>query len=239
MTAKYATGESVFGKLVKDPHFWAPAVAMGAGVAATGAAAAVKKLTDARAQARSFKEMQDIHPALKTRDQTLVKRIYSSLHNVNPMMARDPMVAGAWVDTIIESGGLDQGAAARALLEGVKDLAQIRSHISGAARHENSAPKMFGEAVRKQVETGFDRTREYGELATAHKQIKDIQERHEAGKQQMVARDMTKAFTEATKRLSQTSVTPGQQQQIIDAIASKYSSATKTPGQRLIEACTR
>lgn len=244
MAAKYASGSSTFGKLLSDPHFWAPAVAMGAGVAATGVAGAVQKLVDARQQARSFKEMLELHPQLKTRDQAFVKRIYTSLHNVNPMMARDPMVAGAWTDTIIESGGLDQGAAARALLEGVKDLAQIRSSISQAKQRETSAPKAIGAGVSRMVEHGFARgkelEREHGDLAAAHKQIKDIQEAGIQERAQRRTESLTRAYTDAASRMEKLvqggHVTPQRVDQLMGAVIKKHSSAT-TPGQKLIAAC--
>jgi len=180
MTAKYAT-TGVFGALLKDPHFWAPTLAMGAGAAAAGVAGVVQKITDARAQAKTYKEMIDLHPNLAQRPDDLVKRIFTSLNNVNPTMGRDPMVAGAWVDTIIESGGIDQTQAGRALLEGVKDLAQIRSHMSQARRSEQGAGGV-GHMVERGVMHGFGRAKELeselGETETLRKQIKSIQEQH-------------------------------------------------------------
>jgi hypothetical protein len=236
MTTKYATG-GVFGKLIRDPHFWAPAVAVGAGVAVSGGASAIQKITEARRQAKSFKEMQELHPTLKTRDPMLVKRIYSSLHNVNPMMAGDPMVAGAWVDTIIESGGLDQGAAARALLEGVKDLAQIRSHVSQARKGEGSLPKALGAGTSSMVTHAFGRAKEVekevGDIGVAHKQIADLQGKLKFKAVQDTAREVERYNREAAKN-------PAAAQAILETIKKKYSSAqTESPGQRLIAACAR
>lgn len=204
MTAKYASGTAgVFGALLKDPHFWAPTIAMGAGVAAAGVAGVVQKITDARAQAKAYKEMINLHPTLAKRPDDLVKRIFTSLNNVNPTMGRDPMVAGAWVDTIIESGGLDAGQAGRALLEGVKDLAQIRSHMSGARKNEMG--QGVGHAVERAVSHGFSRgqelEREMGDLATARKQIDDIQKKHVVDQQlaygERVQKDLVSAAQKA------------------------------------------
>lgn len=227
MTTKYAT-DGLFGKLMRDPHFWAPAVALGAGTALTAGVTAIKRVMDAKQKSRSFKDMMDMHPQLKERDPQFVQRIYSSLHNVNPMMARDPMVSGAWVDTIIESGGLDQGAASRALLEGVKDLAQIGSHMS--RRDDNSGPRALGAALTAQVSHGFGRAKELekeiGDIGAAHKQIKDIQEGYAREKADNHKRDLARAFDDAALRIGKAkNITPEQIQGLVDAVASKY----KTP----------
>lgn len=227
MTTKYATN-GIFGKLIRDPHFWAPAVALGAGTALTAGASAIKRVMDAKNKATSFKQMLDLHPQLKERDPQFVQRIYSSLHNVNPMMARDPMVSGAWVDTIIESGGLDQGAASRALLEGVKDLAQIRSHMS--RNDDNAGPRALGAALTSQVTHSFNRAKELekeiGDLGAAHKQIRDIQEGYAKERNDSHMKDLTRAFSEAEQKIERAhrggKVTADQIQGLVDAVASRY-----------------
>jgi hypothetical protein len=237
MTTKYATS-GLFGKLMQDPHFWAPAIALTAGTALTAGASAVKNIVDARQKATSFKEMMDLHPQLKQRDPKFVQRVYSSLHNVNPVMARDPMVSGAWVDTIIESGGLDQGAAGRALLEGVKDLAQIGSHMS--RRDDNSGPRAMGAALSNQISHGFNRAKELekevGDLGAAHQQIKDIQESYNRKEQNNYQRDLTRAFAEAEQKIvkahDQGRISPDQIQSLVDAVAAKYkTSSDKSTGK--------
>lgn len=245
MTAKYATA-GVFGKLLRDPHFWAPAVATGAGAVVTGAAMAVHKLTDAKAQAKNYKEMLDLHPQLKTRDPAMVRRIYSSLHNVNPMMARDPMVAGGWVDNIMESGGLEPRLMSQALIEGVKDLAQIRSQMSQAAGREGSGARNIGAAVSRQIEHGFGRARELereiGEVGALKKQVVDLQESRIQERANARQQSLAKAFGDVAGRIEKLeqkgTLSPQQTQQIIAAVMKKHSSA-KTPGQRLIAACSR
>jgi hypothetical protein len=146
--------------LLRDPHFWAPAVAMGGGLAAGGIGALFGKAMDKRRKETGYHEMLGLHPDLKGRDAALVRRVYNSLYNVNPTMARDPMVSGAWVGTVLESGGLDPTMTGRALLEGVKDLAGIRAQISRARSEE--AREGFGvrPAVTKMVEQGFTRAKE-------------------------------------------------------------------------------
>lgn len=231
-----------FGKLLKDPAFWAPTVALGMGAAAAAGMGHLEKVREAKAQSTAFKEMLDIHPQLKSgRDPKLVKRIYTSLHNVNPMMARDPMVAGAWVDTIMESGGLDQGQSGRALLEGVKELAQIRSHLSQAQRGESSVGRAIGAGVTRQVEHGFMRydalEKEHGELGTKEKRIKGLED----SLKQRIHDDtgkLTGRYEQAVAR------NPTQAKEIMHALIGYYkpkqaskSASKATAGQRLIAAC--
>lgn len=229
MTAKYAA-DGVFGQLLSDPHFWAPTVAMGAGLAAGGIASVISKMTAARDQARSYKEMVNLHPTLQQRDGALVKRIYSSLHNVNPMMAKDPMVAGAWVDTIIESGGLDAGQAGRALLEGVKDLAQIRSQVSQARKNESNVGHQVGSNVEKIVAHGFERghalEREHGELAQANKALEDVKNQ----KTMDYAKQVTKGLMHAG---NQHGMDPNS---LIQAVAQGAFKTSSDEGRRLLDA---
>jgi hypothetical protein len=231
MSAKYATG-GVFGKLVQDPHFWAPAVALGAGAAVTGVASAIKRVTDARERAVSYKEMLDITPQLKKRDPVLVRRIYSSLHNVNPIMASDPMVAGAWVDTIVDSAGLDQSQAGRALLEAVGEMAQVRSHLSKAKHEESSGPRAIGAAVSSQIQHGFGRAKELekeiGDLGAKDKQINELQ-----GK--LKFKGIQDSATEVERFNRAAGQNPAAAQKIMNAILKKYSSEPSA-GQRLLAA---
>lgn len=112
-------------------------------VAAPAVGAGINAAVDYKSRLRGAKEktiayhsMLDLHPHLKKRDSAEVSRIYNSLHNVNPTLARDPLVAGAWVDNIIESK--DQfGGSHQAVLTAVKDLSGIRNQLSGAMRNES------------------------------------------------------------------------------------------------------
>lgn len=137
-----------FGEVVKrmftDPATAIPLLSMvAAPVIGAGVNAAVdkrKQINAAKEKTVAFRTMLDLHPHLKKRDAAEVSRIYSSLHNVNPILARDPMVAGAWVDNIIESKNeIGAGAANHALLAAVKDLSGIRNQLSGAMRSESSS----------------------------------------------------------------------------------------------------
>lgn len=217
--SKLAAG-GMFGQLLRDPQFWAPVAATGLGVAATGGMLAGQKVLEARARAKSFKEMLDLHPQLKKRDQAQVKRIFSSLHNVNPMMSKDPMVAGSWVDTIMESGGIDERMQGKALLEGVKDLAGIRASLSKAKHEEGNRAREFGGGVRHLAEPALK--------GLADQKSKSMME------------EGTEAYREAAHGFAAAGGKPEQAQQILEAILKKHSSARLSPtGARLIAAVTR
>lgn len=204
----------VFGSLVRDPGFWGPMAAVTAGAGVTAAAGAISRMRDAKRKAVAYKEMLNIHPQLKGRDPVLVNRIYNSLHNVNPTMAKDPMVAGAWIDTIVESGGLDQTQSSRALLDAVKDLSGIRSQMSSAMRSE--AGPGVGATVERLVDRGITRYKEidqqHGEVSALKSQLKSVQEKHH--EKQLL--DYGKQVVKGVDRLAKTHNVP--QEQLLAAI---------------------
>lgn len=122
-------------RLGSEPAFLATLAAplVGAGLGAANDYR--KKLHEAKAKTVSYRRMMELNPRLKLHDQKEVGLIYDSLHNVNPMLARDPLVASAWVDNIMENKipGTDSH---QSLLVAVKDLAGIRSSLSQALRNE-------------------------------------------------------------------------------------------------------
>ena len=88
----------------------------------------------------AYREMMDLHPHFKQRDQAEIGRIYNSLHNASPNMARDPLVAGAWVDNILENRHPGMNSH-QALLNAVKDLNGIQKNVSDMERNRTSSPK--------------------------------------------------------------------------------------------------
>lgn len=240
MAAKYATG-GAFGNLLKDPVFWQPAIGTAAALAVGSAGAAVGKLLAAKQKTRSYKEMLDMHPHLKKHDPSFVGRTYNTLYNVHPELVKDPMIAGAWIDTIAYSGGLDQQQQGRAILESVKELAQVRSHMSQASSRESSPGKAVGAFAKGMVDNTFAVAREnekqHGQVATLERQLGrtgDLLKKkvlRESG-------DVTERFLSLHKK------DPAAAQRILDSIGDAYAGALKesqelTPGQRLIKACSK
>jgi hypothetical protein len=222
----------VFKSLIKDPGFWGPMAAAGAGLGVTAAAGAIGRMREAKRKAVAYKEMLNIHPQLKGRDPVLVGRIYNSLHNVNPTMAKDPMVAGAWVDTIVESGGLDAVQSSRALLDAVKDLSGIRSQMASAARSE--AGPGPGAAVERLVDRGITRYREvdkeHGEIASLKGQLKGVQERQAQEKVTAYADRVARNLGHAAQQYGM------DQKQLLEAVAQ---GAFKTSAARRLSSAIR
>lgn len=81
----------------------------------------------------SYKQMLSLHPHLQQRDPGEVSRIFNSIHNVSPTMARDPMVAGAWVDNVIENRVPGMNSY-QGLLNASKDLSQVEKFVTDARK---------------------------------------------------------------------------------------------------------
>jgi hypothetical protein len=112
----------------------------------------------AAAKTTAYREMLDLHPHLERRDPGEVNRIYNSLYNVSPTMAVDPMVAGAWVDNVIESKGVGYNSH-QGLLTAVKELSGIERSVADtrAARFATPFARSTSDFVRdfgKQVDKG-------------------------------------------------------------------------------------
>lgn len=116
-----------------NPLFMATVAAPLIGMAAQTVAERRHSRLAAQQKAQAFKEMVDLHPHFKTRDPLEVQRVFNSLHNVSPVMSRDPLVAGAWVDNVIESK--EQGTNSHlALLKQVQDMSGTNKNVLDAHR---------------------------------------------------------------------------------------------------------
>jgi hypothetical protein len=183
--------------LAKEPALLAAVAAplVGAGVNEFSKhRAAVRQ---AKAKAENYRTMMELTPRLRVHDQKEIGRIYNTLHNINPVMGNDPLIAGAWIDNIMENkGALGDTSSHQQLLTAVKDLSGIRSSLSQAMRNErvDSGPgnkvegfiSGVGKDVEKAIHGGLDarekqlkklmddRTEKFMEIA--HKERKEIQE---------------------------------------------------------------
>lgn len=102
--------------------------AAGAGAAIGAGATLARKGYEAVAgklgKAKAYQEMMEARPELKDRDPKAVQRAFDSLYRFNPAYAKDPLVAGSFVDSVASSERLDLGAvnalvSARKSMEGV------------------------------------------------------------------------------------------------------------------------
>jgi len=75
-------------------------------------------------KAKAYKEMVEARPELKDRDPKAVQRAFDSLYRFNPRYAKDPLVAGSFVDSVSSSERLDLGT--------VNALVSARKGLDGA-----------------------------------------------------------------------------------------------------------
>lgn len=185
------------GQILREPAVVAGIAAPLVGAAVGGAASYRRRLQDAKAKTQSYRTMLEIHPRLRAHDQNEIGRIFNSLHNVNPMLARDPSIAGAWIDNIMENKtNLGDGSSNQALLAAVKDLAGIRSNLSTALRSEHSPNNAGAEAAKAVAGFGnlYSQASKDG-IAAYHdareekfkKITKDVADRFHAEKQELAA----------------------------------------------------
>jgi hypothetical protein len=133
-------------EVMKAKEFLIPMSMMAVGGAMNMAAAGIGSLQEARAKSKAYSGMMDLHPHFKERDEATVRRLYGTLYNLNPVMAKDPMIAGAWIDNVIERQGAFGGAhgtSNQGLLSAVPELAQIGASIASAHRGNTSRPVDF------------------------------------------------------------------------------------------------
>lgn len=157
----------------------------------------------AKAKAQNYRTMMELHPRLRIHDQQEIGRIYNTLHNVNPTMGSDPLVAGAWIDNIMENKGtLGEASSNQALLTAVKDLSGIRSSLSQALRNERGDSHPGGRAesfitgLGKDVEKAM-----HGGIAKKEEALKKrIEEETKTFNQHMDARTATFAERYARQR---------------------------------------
>lgn len=167
-----------------SPMFWGPMAAAAVPMAAGELGGAIQRRNDARAKDRAYRDMLGMHAGLRKHDPVHVSRIYNSIHNANPMLARDPVVAGSIVENVINSNDIYQGDSTTGLLAVVKDLAGIRNHMSGAIRNEGGLGSRLeaasGKLVGGFVQNYADIEKQHGEVAHLRKTIEDVKARSAA-----------------------------------------------------------
>lgn len=170
---------------VKEP---AVAAAIAAPIVGLGVNAIARRRDAARSvqeRAAAYKSMLEITPRLQQHDPVLVNRVYNSMHNVNPTLARDPLVAGAWVDNVLEQrSSLGDASFGQAVLRGLEPLASMRNQLSSSLRNEGGGPaagarasdaiRGLGEHLQKAQTNHFD-----FKLQEVHEAQKDLGKRRE------------------------------------------------------------
>lgn len=100
----------------------------------TGAMAATKgfeAIKDPIDRKRNFNKMITENPGLKREDKDVVRKSFNTLHTFNPMMAKDPTVAGAFVRRALAFK--DEGIQSA----DVKTLSEIRKNLSDSSKRRD------------------------------------------------------------------------------------------------------
>lgn len=111
----------------KDPAVVAAVAAPVAGIAADAAYSGIKNLIGAQQKSRAFKSMLSENPHLKNQDARDTQRYFNTLWSTNPEMAKDPIVAGAFVHQ--QHGSGDESFPHRGILAGASDMAKMRADL--------------------------------------------------------------------------------------------------------------
>lgn len=178
----------MFKSTVTSPGFVVPGALMAAGAGANMMRDVIGDAIEAKRKAESYKAMVAAHPTLKGKPEKELRSIYNSVYNINPHMAKDPLVAGAIIDRIYTRQGMHGGSEAtsnQGLLETAQELSGIRQSVSGALKSEfdvaskrktdfarggEVAGTLWGNAYRSTME-------ERGALAESKKQLADFRQR--------------------------------------------------------------
>lgn len=170
-----------WGNLLREPMFLTALAAPLIGAGIDAGSNYKRKLDAAKQKTQSYRTMLELHPHLKQRDPQEISRLYSSLHAAAPTMANDPLVAGAWVDNIIEQNGTF-GSSNQALLSSIKDLAGIRNNMSSAMRNEGGASTLGSRVERAipEIGKGVERSMHNGIVSAEEKMVARIDDERQA-----------------------------------------------------------
>ncbi len=208
--AKTAGAWDTFKSVATSPGVVIPTAATAAGFGLNAVRDVLSDAMEARRKAQAFKGMIASHPVLKNKDQKDVRNIYNSLYNINPHMAKDPLVAGALVDRIYqrqESFGGRDATSNQGLLETAQELAGIRSQLSSAHANEGKGRRDMSQLTER---FGDRFMAQMGALEQQHGAVAAARRELEAYKQQVQDKrrdDVLKAFSKATGGKSPTKET--------------------------------
>lgn len=104
------------GRTARDwfPGMMGQTMALTAAGAAVGGGAqlarsAIDATTGGIGKAKAYKDMLEARPELREKDPKAVQRAFDSLYRFNPDYAKDPLVAGSFVDSVSSNERLDVG----------------------------------------------------------------------------------------------------------------------------------
>ena len=168
---------------------------LGGALGATGVA--VSKLWDMAAnsisKARGFEAMVKAHPDIGSMDRTKAHQLYSTLHNFNPEMARDPYIAGGWVKRTSELDYVDPHT--------IQALVNARTQRDPRSAMERGAPYI---QAGLQASQQLQQAQQFGEqqafrTGQAMTQAGQFERTHGLAAQQAAAQQRTQRATVETQ----------------------------------------
>lgn len=92
------------------PHLLAASgVAAALGGGAEVGRAGIRALRDMYGKSRAYQAMMENNPQLAEADPQVTERAFSTLYRLNPVYAKDPLIAGTFVKTVLDQERMDIG----------------------------------------------------------------------------------------------------------------------------------
>lgn len=132
------------------PH----ATVMAAPVVGLGATHTLRKAHDKLTYRGDLRKIQEVYPDIAQHDKKHIDLAYQSLRRLNPKFARDPLVGGTLLRTVLRNREFDNPKGApRMDLSMAKELANVREHEHPLAK---AISQSVGDASRMQMERHKD-----------------------------------------------------------------------------------
>lgn len=132
--------KAVLGNALASPVTWSVVGAPIIGMAARSVENRLNAKRDSALKVQAYREMMDLHPHLARGNPEQTVRLYNSLYNASPGMARDPLAAGAYIDHI-QSNTVHGQTSHQALLPIIERLSGVQKNISDVARNRQMTPR--------------------------------------------------------------------------------------------------
>jgi hypothetical protein len=132
------------GPWYKDPAVIAAVAAPAAGAAVNAASYGIRRLLDSRKKTRAYKDMLQANRHLRDKPATQSQQYFNTLWRTSPDMAKDPIVAGAFV--FGQHGQNDRMFPHAGILPGIQSAAKTQSDLA-TARGRKTRPN-FGQPAQ-------------------------------------------------------------------------------------------
>jgi hypothetical protein len=132
--------KGALGNALASPAMWGAVGAPFIGMAARSVENRFNAKRDATLKVQAYREMMDLHPHLGRQNPEQTVRLYNSLYNASPHMARDPLAAGAYIDHI-QNNTVHGQTSHQALIPIIERLSGVQKNIADIDRHRVRTPR--------------------------------------------------------------------------------------------------